>query len=74
VQRVAQLIEEISTSSSEQDSGIAATSRAVNELDRMTQANAALSSTSAAAAESLNRQATSLSDLVRVFKLDHHSA
>jgi methyl-accepting chemotaxis protein len=74
VQRVAQLIEEISTSSSEQDSGIAATSRSVHELDRMTQANAALVEESAAAAESLNRQATSLSDLVRVFKLDHHSA
>ena len=47
---------------------------AVNQLDQMTQQNAALVEQSAAAASSLRGQADQLRTLVNVFRLDHHLA
>jgi methyl-accepting chemotaxis protein len=69
VQRVADLISEISSASNEQTSGIGEVSRAVTQLDQVTQQNAALVEQSAAAADSLNAQAGRLVDAVGVFKL-----
>ncbi|HWP19383.1 MAG TPA: methyl-accepting chemotaxis protein, partial [Burkholderiaceae bacterium] len=43
---------------------------AVNQLDQMTQQNAALVEESAAAAESLKEQAHRLAEVVSAFKLD----
>jgi methyl-accepting chemotaxis protein len=69
VQRVSQLIGEISTATSEQTSGIGQVGHAVGQLDQMTQQNAALVEQSAAAAESLRRQADRLAEAVGVFRL-----
>ena len=69
VQRVADIVGEISTAAAEQSSGIGQVSGAVSDLDRMTQQNAALVEQSAAAAESLKEQAQRLGGLVSTFKL-----
>jgi methyl-accepting chemotaxis protein len=69
VQRVSDIIGEITAASSEQSSGIAQVNTAVNQLDQMTQQNAALVEESAAAAESLKDQAIKLAQVVQVFRL-----
>jgi methyl-accepting chemotaxis protein len=71
VQRVSDIIGEISAAASEQSDGIASVNRSVNELDQMTQQNAALVEESAAAAESLKDQAARLAQAVSSFKLGH---
>jgi methyl-accepting chemotaxis protein len=63
------IISEISVASSEQSSGISQVSASVQELDRMTQQNAALVEETAAAAASLNQQAEGLAHEVERFKL-----
>ncbi|ACR30797.1 methyl-accepting chemotaxis protein [Burkholderia glumae] len=68
VKRVADLIAEISSSTSEQSVGVEQVDRAVVDLDNITQQNAALVEQSAAASESLRQQATSLVDAVGVFR------
>jgi len=72
--RVTSLISEISHATSEQTSGIGLVSEAVNELDNVTQQNAALVEQSAAAAESLKQQAARLLDSVSVFHLQPKAA
>ena len=69
VQRVSQLINEISHGAGEQSTGISQVGDAVAQLDQVTQQNAALVEESAAAAESLKTQAANLADAVRVFRL-----
>jgi len=69
VQHVSQLIGEISSATSEQATGIGQVGDAINQLDQVTQQNAALVEESAAAADSLRQQAARLADVVRVFKL-----
>jgi methyl-accepting chemotaxis protein len=69
VQRVAGLINEISSATVEQTSGIGQVSSAVSQLDQVTQQNAALVEESAAAAESLSHQATKLVEAVQTFKI-----
>jgi methyl-accepting chemotaxis protein len=69
VQRVTDIIGEITAASGEQRDGIAQVNTAVNQLDQMTQQNAALVEQSAAAAESLKDQATRLAQVVQVFRL-----
>jgi methyl-accepting chemotaxis protein len=70
VQRVADLISEISAASEEQSKGISQIGDAVHQLDDVTQQNAALVEQSAAAAESLRQQAGQLAEKVAAFKLD----
>ena len=69
VKRVTDIIGEISAASAEQSSGIVQVNEAVNDLDRMTQQNAALVEQSAAAAESLKEQAGRLAQVVSRFQL-----
>jgi methyl-accepting chemotaxis protein len=69
VQRVSDIIGEISASAVEQSSGIGGVNTAVSELDEMTQQNAALVEESAAAAESLREQAERLAQVVSIFQL-----
>jgi methyl-accepting chemotaxis protein len=69
VQRVTDLIGEISSATIEQTGGITQVNQAVTQLDQVTQQNAALVEQSAAAAESLKQQAGKLVDAVNVFKL-----
>ncbi|MBY0235499.1 MAG: HAMP domain-containing protein, partial [Burkholderiaceae bacterium] len=69
VQRVSDIIGEITAASSEQSDGIGQVNSAVVHLDQMTQQNAALVEESAAAAESLKDQARRLTEVVSVFRL-----
>jgi len=69
VQRVNDLVGEISASSLEQNQGIGQIGDAVNQLDQVTQQNAALVEESAAAAESLKHQAEQLAQTVARFRL-----
>ncbi len=68
VQRVQDIIGEISSAASEQSEGIASVNTSVVQLDQMTQQNAALVEESAAAAESLKEQAQRLVEAVAVFR------
>ena len=69
VQRVTDIIGEITAAASEQSDGIGQVNTAVVQLDQMTQQNAALVEESAAAAESLKDQAKKLADVVSVFRI-----
>ena len=69
VQRVCGIVQEITTAASEQSSGIGQINTAVNQLDQMTQQNAALVEQSAAAAASLQDQAGRLAQLMAAFRL-----
>ena len=69
VQRVSDLIGEISSGTSEQTTGISQVGEAVTQLDQVTQQNAALVEQSAAAADSLRNQAAKLAEVVSVFRL-----
>jgi methyl-accepting chemotaxis protein len=67
VQQLSTLVGEISAATGEQSQGLRQVNGAVNELDQMTQQNAALVEESAAAAESLREQAAALVQAVSVF-------
>ena len=67
VQRVSDIIGEISAASGEQSAGIGQVNHAVADLDHSTQQNAALVQQSAAAAGSLQTQAAKLAELVATF-------
>ena len=69
VQRVTDIIGEISAAAGEQSAGIGNVNVAVTELDQMTQQNAALVEESAAAAESLREQSRQLATVVASFRL-----
>ncbi len=70
VQRVTDLVGEITGAAQEQSNGIGQVNQAVSQLDQMTQQNAALVEQSAAAAESLKGQAARLAEAVAVFRLE----
>ncbi|MCP5278506.1 MAG: Tar ligand binding domain-containing protein [Thiobacillus sp.] len=69
VKRVTDIMGEITAASTEQSQGIEQVNSAVSQMDEMTQQNAALVEEAAAAAESLQDQAGSLSEAVSVFKI-----
>ncbi len=64
VKRVTDIMSEISAASDEQSSGIEQVNQAVNQMDEVTQQNAALVEEAAAAALSLEEQAQLLRDAV----------
>jgi methyl-accepting chemotaxis protein len=69
VEKVRGLISDIASASSEQRAGIEQVNKAIMEMERMTQQNAALVEQSAAAAEALDEQAQALAGSVEVFRL-----
>jgi methyl-accepting chemotaxis protein len=69
VRRVTAILEEISRASSDQSAGIEQVNRAVIEMDRVTQQNAALVEQAAAAAHSLKDQVGSLREAIHSFQL-----
>jgi len=73
VQHVADIMAEITSASQEQSSGIGQVNIAINEMDEMTQQNAALVEEAAAAAESMREQSTKLSHVVAQFKINQNS-
>jgi methyl-accepting chemotaxis protein len=70
VKHVADIMGEITAASREQSTGIEEVGRAISQMDEMTQQNAALVEEAAAAAESMREQASRLTQVVAVFKLD----
>ena len=69
VQRVTDIVGEISSASQEQSTGIEQVNTAVTQMDEVTQQNAALVEQASAAAHALAEQANSLRDAVAVFTL-----
>ncbi|MGE0097491.1 MAG: methyl-accepting chemotaxis protein [Hydrogenophaga sp.] len=67
-EKVSAFMGDITTAATEQSQGIGQVNTAVNQLDQMTQQNAALVEESAAAADSLRDQASRLAEAVRVFR------
>jgi methyl-accepting chemotaxis protein len=70
VQRVNDIMAEISTATREQSSGIDQINIAVSQMDNVTQQNAALVEEAAAATAALQDQAAALARVVSVFQLD----
>jgi methyl-accepting chemotaxis protein len=73
IKRVTDLMGEISAASNEQALGVAQVGEAVQNMDQVTQQNAALVEQMAAAASSLSAQANDLVQVVAVFKIDSNS-
>ncbi|ORM65575.1 methyl-accepting chemotaxis protein [Pantoea rwandensis] len=73
VTRVTDIMGEIASASDEQSRGIDQVGQAVTEMDRVTQQNASLVEESAAAAASLEDQASRLSQSVAVFRVPRGS-
>ena len=69
IQRVSDIVGEISSASAQQSSGVDQVGQAVASMDQATQQNAALVEESAAAAESLKLQAQQLVTAVAAFRL-----
>ena len=74
VQRVTDIIGEISAASQEQSQGIEQVNRTVTQMDETTQQNAALVEEATAAARSMEEQSAQLSDAVSVFRLVQDTA
>jgi methyl-accepting chemotaxis protein len=74
VQRVTDIMGEITEASREQESGIDQINRAITEMDTTTQQNAALVEQAAAAAQALQHQSEELARAVSVFKLNEGAA
>ncbi|HEX5342988.1 MAG TPA: methyl-accepting chemotaxis protein [Duganella sp.] len=70
VQRVTDIMAEISSAGDEQSAGIEQINQAVSEMDTVTQQNAALVEEAAAAAEAMQTQAANLERVVSVFRVD----
>ncbi|MFW6234937.1 MAG: methyl-accepting chemotaxis protein, partial [Spirochaetota bacterium] len=74
IRKTAELVQEISASSKEQDSGAKQINSALAQLDKVVQQNASASEQMAAMAEELSGQARQLQETVAYFKVDgaHH--
>ncbi|MBF0368165.1 MAG: methyl-accepting chemotaxis protein [Magnetococcales bacterium] len=70
IRKTAELVQEISAASSEQNTGVAQINQAISQLDQVIQQNAGASEEMAATAEELSSQADMLSDAISFFKLD----
>jgi len=69
IEQTSELIEEISSASSEQDTGISQINYAMTNLDQVTQQNASASEELASASEEMSSQADHLKELVSFFKV-----
>jgi len=69
VQRVTDIMAEISAASQEQSAGIEQVNQTITQMDEATQQNAALVEEATAAARSMEEQAQALTESVSVFKL-----
>ncbi|QYG08940.1 methyl-accepting chemotaxis protein [Janthinobacterium sp. PAMC25594] len=74
VQRVREIMGEISVASAEQSSGIEEVNGAIGQMDSMTQQNTALVEEASSAALELREQASSLADVVGLFKLERRES
>ena len=69
IQRVSDIVAEITSASAEQQQGVQQVGQAVSQMDQATQRNAALVEESAASADGLKQQAQALVQAVAVFKI-----
>jgi methyl-accepting chemotaxis protein len=69
IQRTAELVQEITASSKEQDTGAEQINKAIQQLDQVIQQNASASEEMASTSEELSSQAEQLSDAVSFFKI-----
>ncbi|TYQ04572.1 UNVERIFIED_ORG: methyl-accepting chemotaxis protein [Zoogloea ramigera] len=74
VRRVTDIMSEISAAGAEQRAGIEQVNTAIAGMDAVTQQNAALVEEATAASQSMQNQATALSELVSVFQLARQGA
>jgi methyl-accepting chemotaxis protein len=72
VQKTAELVQEITAASREQDGGAAQINKALQQLDQVIQANAASSEQLSATSEELARQAVQMQTSISFFKVDGH--
>eukprot|EP01030_Chromulinospumella_sphaerica_P024096 gene24096-biopygen21543 len=73
VQRVTDIMRDITAAGAEQEMGIGQINQAIGEMDGVTQQNAALVEQAAAAAQALREQSVVLARTVSVFKIDLHA-
>jgi methyl-accepting chemotaxis protein len=72
IQRTAELVQEISASSKEQDAGADQINRAIQQLDQVIQQNASAAEEMASTTEELAGQAEQLKGTISFFSLDTH--
>jgi methyl-accepting chemotaxis protein len=70
IQKTSELVQEISASSKEQDSGAEQISKAIQQLDSVIQQNASASEEMASTSEELSSQAEQLKDAISFFRID----
>jgi methyl-accepting chemotaxis protein len=72
IQKTAELVQEISAASKEQDAGAEQINKAIQQLDQVIQENAGGSEEMSSTAEELSSQAEQLQNTIAFFKLDTH--
>jgi methyl-accepting chemotaxis protein len=70
IQKTSELVQEISASSKEQDTGAEQISKAIQQLDSVIQQNASASEEMASTSEELSGQAEQLKDAISFFRID----
>jgi methyl-accepting chemotaxis protein len=71
VNKVTEIVADISAASTEQHQGIKEISVAIDQMDQVTQQNATLVEQAAVAAQSMTEQSEALRNSVRFFQLAH---
>jgi methyl-accepting chemotaxis protein len=73
INRTAELVQEISAASKEQDTGAEQINKAIQQLDKVIQQNASAAEEMASTAEELSSQAGALQETIAFFRLDDRS-
>ncbi|MDY0268589.1 HAMP domain-containing methyl-accepting chemotaxis protein [Trichloromonas sp.] len=74
IQKTAELVQEISAASKEQDTGAEQVNQAIQQLDQVIQQNASASEEMASTSEELSSQAEQLQETIGFFKVDMRSS
>jgi methyl-accepting chemotaxis protein len=72
IQKTAELVQEISAASNEQNTGADQVNKAIQQLDQVIQQNASASEEMASTSEELSSQAERLQETIAFFKIDMH--
>ncbi|MCE1247111.1 MAG: methyl-accepting chemotaxis protein [Firmicutes bacterium] len=73
IRKTAELVQEITVASNEQNQGAEQINKAMQQLDQVIQQNAGASEEMSATAEELSSQASAMQDMIAFFKLDFRS-
>jgi methyl-accepting chemotaxis protein len=73
IKKTAELVQEITAASKEQDSGADQINKAIQQLDQVIQQNAAAAEEMAATAEELSSQSEQLQSTIDFFRIDEHA-